>query len=149
MARKKKSRHDIFISPLHLIPPRKKRKFILNLNIYQRTYYKTLNNMKIYYKKEMEEQIKKVKPYSSPIYIAFVVYKGDNRHYDVSNICCVHDKFFDDAIVELGRLDDDNSKFVISSCYLSGGIDTNNPRVEIHIFDDKTKYIEFIKEMLW
>ena len=45
----------------------------------------------------------------------------------------IHEKFFCDAMTEYGCIADDNDDYIKSTKYLSGGIDKENPRVEIII----------------
>lgn len=130
------------ISPLSIYLSTKK-KFILNLNQFRNTHFRQLNKAKILYKDYMREQINKVKKFDNPVALCYTVYKGDGRRYDVGNICSVHQKFFEDALVELGKLTDDNHKMIPISIFFDGVIDKTNPRVEIDIIPlDKT--IEYI-----
>lgn len=52
---------------------------------------------------------------------------------DTSNICCIVEKFFCDALVQEGKLADDNYLYVKQSTYLFGEIDKTNPRCDIVI----------------
>lgn len=94
-----------FISPLQLMVGLRK-KFILNLNQYRNTHFRVLNYAKQLYKDWMKPQIIKSKK-KDKIITVYKVYANSNRHYDVGNVCCVHEKFFEDAFVELGKLPDD------------------------------------------
>lgn len=109
-----------------------KRLYSLNLNIYRNLHYKVLNKLKIKYKELMEDNIKKLNTYKR-CRLVYVVYKGDKRRFDISNICAVHDKFFCDAMVELGKIPDDCCDNIPEVIYKFGGIDKANPRVEIYI----------------
>ncbi|WP_289146978.1 hypothetical protein [uncultured Megamonas sp.] len=59
------------------------------------------------------------------------------RAYDVSNICSIHSKFFLDALVELGKLKDDNYNFLPIEVYTRGTPDKDNPRVDILLYNLK------------
>ena len=135
------------ISPLD-IKLYKTKKFILNLNQYRNLHYRVLNNAKIKYKEHMEKQISKLEPIDKPICLVYTVYKGDNRSYDVSNICSVHDKFFEDALVELGKLPDDNHKYVPMVVYLEGQRDRFNPRVSVEILPIDNELLNKIGERI-
>ena len=65
--------------------------------------------------------------------ITYTVFKGDRRRFDIANVCSVVDKFFCDAMVEAGKLPDDNAKVIDQVVYKYGGIDKGNPRVEIQV----------------
>lgn len=131
-----------------------KRQFILNLNNYRNAYFRTLNTAKIAYKKFMEEQILSeiYKPLDK-IAIQYKVFKGDKRRFDIGNITSIHQKFFEDAIVELGKLPDDRHENLPLTFNTFGGISTDRPRVEITIYDltipaDKKRAYEDFKESI-
>jgi len=88
--------------------------------------------MKILYKSLMEPQIEKL-PVFDRIHITYTVYPKTRRLCDVSNVCSIHDKFFCDALVELGKLSDDNYKYLPEVVYRFGSVDKDNPRVDILI----------------
>lgn len=125
-----------------------KRKFILNLNQYRNLHYRVLNTAKIKYKEYMKEQIEKIPTLDKPICILYTVRKGDKRSYDVSNICCIHDKFFEDALVELGKLKDDNKKFVPMVVYLEGYMDRERPRVDIEIYPICKELLKILEDKI-
>lgn len=124
-----------FSSPLQIFVG--KRKFILNLNNYRNTHYRVLNNAKVTYKMYMKKQIEKLPRLQPPIQITYTVFKGDKRNCDIGNICSVHQKFFEDALVELGKLPDDNHNMIKRSIFEWGGIDKLNPAVMIMIEEVK------------
>ena len=124
-----------FSSPLQIFVG--KRKFILNLNNYRNTHYRVLNNAKVTYKMLMKKQIEKLPKLQPPIQITYTVFKGDKRNCDIGNICSVHQKFFEDALVELGKLPDDNHNMIKRSIFEWGGIDKLNPCVMIMIEEVK------------
>jgi hypothetical protein len=63
----------------------------------------------------------------------YKVYSGTNRRFDVGNICSVHEKFFEDALVELGKLPDDSTEYIPLVMYVGCGVDKVSPRVEIEV----------------
>ena len=136
----------IFTSPLSLMVSLK-RKFILNLNQYRNTHFRVLNYAKQLYKDWMKPQIVKSKK-KEKIMIVYKVYANSNRHYDVGNVCCVHEKFFEDAFVELGKLPDDNKDYIPLVIYMRGGVDKENPRVDIEVIDFNEEGIRKLYEMI-
>lgn len=122
-----------FISPLKVLMSKIKY-FRLNLNQYRNTHYRLLNTCKINYKEIMKKQISKTKPFNKVLCL-YKVYFGSKRCYDVGNVCSIHEKFFEDALVELGKLPDDNTEYIPLVIYLGCGIDKENPRVEIEVMD--------------
>ena len=143
----------ILDSPLYINLSRTK-KFILNLNNYRNMYFRTLNTSKIAYKETMKDQILDQIPVPlTKIAIQYKVFKGDRRRFDVGNIGSVHQKYFEDAIVELGRLPDDRHENLPLSFFSFGGISVDNPRVEITIYDltvpaDVKRLLNDIKESI-
>ena len=135
-----------FVSPLN-IPMTKRKKFVLNLNQYRNTHFRLLNGCKINYKAHMSKQINKSKPFSKVLCV-YKVYAANRRSFDLGNVCSVHEKFFEDALVELGKLPDDNIDFIPLVIYMGCGIDKENPRVEIEVMELNKSSIELaIKEI--
>lgn len=112
----------------------KEKFFILNLNNYRNTFFRTLNVAKIKYKAAIVEKIQD-KPRYNKVAIIYQVFKGDNRRYDIGNILSIHQKFFEDALVECGKLPDDKSSILPMVVYLNGQVEKDNPRVQITVYD--------------
>lgn len=130
----------IIKSPLS-VPISKKKQFILNLNNYRNLFYRLLNISKINYKEIVKQQIQELLPDGlEKIAVIYRVYKGDKRRFDLGNICSVHEKYFEDAVVELGKLPDDKYNNIISVVFLLGGIASENPRVDIEVYDMNDEY---------
>lgn len=120
--------------PLHLeLGKIKKRKYFLNLNIYRNQAFHLNNDLK----KAMKEIVKEVcPPFSFTNFrIEYELFLMDKRLRDISNVCCVIDKYQTDAVVELGYVPDDNYTFLKDVRYKFGGIDTENPRCVVRIFE--------------
>ena len=125
-----------------------RKKHILNLNTFRNTHYRVLNNAKISYKETMKSKILNLKDYKK-LLIIYKVFKGDRRRFDIGNILSIHQKFFEDALVELGKLPDDKASNIPMVVYLNGGIDVENPRVEIYLFDmEEPNEIQLAKGMI-
>lgn len=114
---------------------RKKKKYYLNLNIYRNQAYHLNNNIK----KKMKEIVSEVCPkfYFEKFSLTYIVYFPDNRLRDVNNVCSVVDKYQLDALTELGYIPDDNYKYLENTCFKFGGIDVDNPRMEVIIDEIK------------
>jgi len=82
----------------------------------------------------MEKQIKP-SPKFKRVLCIYKVYAGSKRSFDLGNVCSVHEKFFEDAFVELGKLEDDNIDFIPLVIYMGCGIDKENPRVEVEVME--------------
>ena len=130
----------IYNSPLKVLATKLKG-WVLNLNQYRNTHFRTLNTVKINYKLAMQSQIATGPKYNK-IACIYTVYPPNKRLFDIGNVCCIHQKFFEDALVELGKLPDDNYNYIPTVIYQFGGIDTNNPRVEIEVIELGDKVLE-------
>lgn len=115
-----------------IVPISTKKNFSLNLNQYRNAHHFTLNNSKKIFKEMIEEQVTRL-PVFQAVSLEYVLYVGSKRELDISNVCCVVDKYFSDALVELGKLPDDNYKYLNKITYTFGGYDKGNARVEVII----------------
>lgn len=129
------------ISPLAVYLPRKTmkdKKYILNLNNYRNWHYIVSNKVKEAYNSYIGEQLIPfsvqllTKPYNK-VSLTFKYFKGSKRKCDRANIYCIHEKFFCDALVHCGVIEDDSDEYIKQSIYLPVEYDKDNPRVEIEI----------------
>lgn len=107
-------------------------KFILNLNNYRNTHGQVLGHAKRAYKDLIWDLIPEGR-FDKPVTITYVYYAKTKRKIDVSNPCCIIDKFVCDVLVDKGVLIDDNYEYVNTVVYVWGGVDKENPRVEVEI----------------
>ena len=119
------------LSPLR-VRVSKNKEFSLNLNIYRNAAYYLLNISKIVYKEQLTDQVSRL-PTFTQIQLTYTLYPPTNRKMDISNILSIHDKYFSDVLVELGKIRDDDYKYIPSVIYKFGEVDKSNPRVEIEI----------------
>lgn len=80
----------------------------------------------------MAKQIEAL-PVLDKVEIELHIYARDRRLFDIGNVGSIHEKFFLDALVELGKLPDDTYKYIAKTTTQFMGIDKENPRVEIII----------------
>ena len=119
------------IAPLR-VHKSKNKLFSLNLNTYRNENRFALDTAKVNFKKIMEEQILQL-PTFQKVRITYVFYPGTRHLSDVGNACSIVDKFFADALVELGKLPDYNYLYAPELAFRVGSIDREKPRVEIFI----------------
>jgi len=127
----------LITSPIYITLPRKKsagKRIALNLNSYRNLHHHISNQAKVQYKEEMREQIQEIIKIVWPVKIKYRYYLKVKS--DVANIHAVVDKFFCDALVELGRLPDDNITYIVGASYMFAGYDRKNPRAEIEILEN-------------
>lgn len=123
------------VAPLTISLPRKTKKdkvCSINLNSYRNWHYIVSNQIKREYKNQVASQLDGLL-FDKPIKLHFVLYKSSNRKIDRANMLSVHEKFFCDALTECGCIVDDNDEYILETKYTTGGVDKDNPRVEILI----------------
>jgi len=110
--------------------------FILNLNNYRNTHYHILNKAKQNYYLIIKSILRGVerKKYNK-ISIVYTLYPKTARMTDLDNVISIVQKFFQDALVKEGFIEDDNYNFIPENIQRIGTIDKNNPRVEIEILE--------------
>jgi len=121
--------------PLSVTLPRKTkedRKVIINLNNYRNWHYIISNDVKERYKEALRYTLMGLK-FPGKIKLHFVLFQGSNRRVDRANVLSIQEKFFCDALVHYGCIVDDNDNFIEETRYTTGGVDKNNPRVEVYI----------------
>ena len=127
---------NIINCPLR-VPISKKKDFILNINNYRNAHYRVLDKAKKQYFLAVKSQISRL-PGWKRVKVKFTVYPRDRRKFDIANVTSIHNKFLLDAIVQLGKLPDDNYLYHVGSSDSYGRIDKNNPRVEAEFIDMDT-----------
>ena len=110
------------------------------MNQYRNAHYRVSNKAKIEYKEFIKQQILKRKKKFGKMCIIYTVYQPTRRRFDIGNVCSIHQKFFEDALVELGRLDDDRYNYIPMCVFCFGGIDPSNPRVDIEIIEESKSF---------
>ena len=122
----------LVVTPLS-VAVSKTKSFSLNLNQYRNTHYQILNKAKHSFKECLASQIEAL-PNFEKVALHYIIFPKTKRRFDLANIGSVVDKFFSDALVELGKLPDDNYQYVQSVSFSFGEVSIN-PRVEVHIHE--------------
>lgn len=116
----------------------KKNKFILNLNNFRNTHYRTLTVAKKKYQEAIVSQLKgRNKIRQVGLVFEYTYYHGNARRVDVANPCSIIDKFTCDALAQSGVIPDDNTDIVKEVRYKNGSIDRENPRAELRVYSDR------------
>ena len=121
------------ISPIYLIVPRvtkKDKKYALNMNAYRNWQHHLNNDLKVRYKKIMEDQLK-WKTFKTPIGITYTLYWAYKS--DLMNVVAIVDKFFCDALQEFWCIPEDDVLHLIETHAVVWWKDRENPRMEITI----------------
>ena len=111
---------------------KKDKRIALNLNVYRNLHYMILNQSKIAFKMAIIGKLVDL-PVMDKISLEYVLYPKTKRLADISNVCAVVDKYFCDALVEAGKLPDDNYNHLASVQYRFGEVDKEHPRVVVTI----------------
>lgn len=117
--------------PLFVLINKRLRKKWLTLNQYNQWHYQTKSNCKIKFKTDIMHLLDfKIE---GEVKIQYDYYAPDKRKRDLMNVVSVVDKFFQDALVEGGCIEDDNVSIVkqVNCRYIE--IDKQNPRLEATI----------------
>lgn len=121
------------ISPIHITTGSKKAtKVALNFNRTRNMHGFQWNNIKEQYTNTLLPLVQNL-PSFDKIKITYSLYIGSNHKTDVMNWVSVVDKFFQDVLVKANKLPDDNYKYVPEIVSKFGGVDKQNPRMEIVI----------------
>jgi hypothetical protein len=132
---------------------RKKTNFSLNLNQYRNAPFHLLSDVKVKFQELVAPRIAHIPPLAKTN-LTFRLYYANKRSVDVTNICSVVDKFFCDALVNCGKLPDDNMEIINTVKYTWGGVDAKDPRIEVEFTEteiqqqseeDKPMQITFIQ----
>lgn len=121
------------IVPTHIILPRKTKKdkiIPLTINWYRNAYFHESNTVKKLFKEIVTPQLKG-ETYKTPYWLAMTIYY--KRTSDIDNWDWVISKFFNDCLVELWCVPDDNMHYFIEKHMVVWWQDKENPRVEITI----------------
>lgn len=86
----------------------------------------------------MEDQIRELPVYKT-VKIHYTIFPKSRRRTDLGNVVSVHKKYFEDSLVEFGKIPDDDYTHIIYNSESFGGVDKDNPRVEITIIPVKDK----------
>lgn len=111
------------------------KKFALNLNDYRNTHYQVLNKAKIIFKNQLlinYPELTRIK--AQRVEIEYYIERCDNRKFDIMNVISIVDKFFCDALVEVGCIHDDNYNYVSYKAPRVSDYVSKMPDKKIHIF---------------
>lgn len=111
-----------------------KKVYHLNLNNYRNWHYQVSNNLKREFKEIMRSQLEGLKSIQGRVCIKYTLFVSSKRRLDLRNITTVVDKFLCDALQEYKIIPDDNYNICCMFIDRFGGIDKNNPRIEVTIY---------------
>ena len=123
--------------PLAIYLPRKTmpdKKYIINFNNYHIWHNQVRNQIKQKYAEIVQSKLPNIR--FNIFTTNYKLFKGSKRKCDKNNVYFLHDKFFCDAMVKAGLVEDDDDEHYISTNFAQVQYDKENPRVEITVFHD-------------
>lgn len=109
------------------------KKGAIAVNWYRNAHHHESNAAKKKFKLLIQDQLNQFDKIETPIKIKYTYYAARNNSPDLDNFIGTVKKFFQDALVESGLIEDDNINFIVGNSESYGGIDKENPRVEAEI----------------
>ena len=109
------------------------KRFGLNLNEYRNAHYRVLSSAKKSISAIVFVALLKEKKIAAPVKVTITLWRKNKKKCDLSNICSIADKFALDAIVRCKIIDDDDCLTIPLVEYIYGGIDKENPRIDIKL----------------
>ena len=123
-------------SPWALMIPRKTKapkRYAMSLSNYRNRHHRSNAGAMVFYSKLMAPQVKKLPKIEGPIALELRMFPPSRRRYDLDNWGSVTAKFFQDCLVEHGKIKDDDSTTVTRVTFVPGTVDKSNPRITIEI----------------
>lgn len=112
---------------------RKTKSVLIGLNWYRNAHYQTENKMKHKYHELVKTRLDGVKhSLKGFIKVRYKLYYK-NSQSDLMNVISIIDKYFLDALQEIGIIENDNVKHYTKCEIEVAGEDKENPRVEITV----------------
>lgn len=130
----------IVTAPTHIILPRvrvKDKKISLSLNWYRNAHHHVANQTKKIFCELISSQINSL-PVMDKIALGFIYFSPNKQMSDLDNWCSVSNKFFQDCLVNAGKIKDDDYKTIRPIIYDYGGVSkTKKGFIEIRLKETK------------
>lgn len=104
---------------------------LVSMNAYRNWHYHTQNQFKTVFTDLLKPQLKGLNTHSSKYCVKYVLYYK-NPTCDLTNVCSLISKVFNDVLQAEGLVINDNVQWLKRETFEVGGQDKINPRVEIH-----------------
>jgi Holliday junction resolvase RusA-like endonuclease len=108
----------------------------LTMNNYRNWHYQTANLTKKKFKEAVTPQIMALPDLTAlwgVVHLHYTYFPPNRQTRDLMNAVAIIDKYFSDALVELGKLKDDDLDNIRSLSCNAENIDKDNPRMEVVI----------------
>ena len=118
--------------PIYGVVSVKKKGVSMSMNWYRNAHYQSSNIAKKRFKKMMLPQLVDLDQFNGQLRVDYTYY-AKRAGTDLDNFVGCAKKFFQDALTEVGLIADDNCSVIIKNTETYGGIDKENPRIEVVI----------------
>lgn len=104
----------------------------LNLNVYRNLHHYQNNELKQSFTDLVQPLLAHI-PKLDKVHLHYVLHRPTRRRADLMNVVSIADKFFSDALVKAGVIEDDHDGIVLSVSGSTGDIDKARPRLVVQI----------------
>lgn len=118
-----------FILPIYF-QQTKSKTVLAGMNAYRNWHHHTQNKFKTTFSDLLIPQLAAYKPYNGQYAVEYTLYYK-NPTCDLTNICSLSSKVFNDVLQAQGLVQNDNVKWLVKETFKVGQQDRINPRVEI------------------
>jgi hypothetical protein len=111
---------------------KKDKTFLVGMNWYRNAFYHIQNEVKQCYHSIISTSLADQHQQFSQYKVTYI-YHYKSKISDLSNVCSMMSKFFNDTLQTLEIVPNDNVQFCKEEHFIAGNFDKSNPRVEIYI----------------
>ena len=119
----------MFVLPIYF-QQTKAKTVMTSMNWYRNAHYYAQNNFKKHFADLLVPQLATLEPYKGLYQVSYTLYYK-NPACDLTNICSLMSKVFNDVLQDQGLVVNDNVQWLKKETFEVGGQDKLNPRVEI------------------
>jgi hypothetical protein len=109
---------------------------LYSINWNRNAHHHEINKAKVYFETLVSDKLKELEPIQGKFRVRYT-YWYKNKLSDGSNVVCQIEKAFLDAIQKIGLVENDNVMFHCGSCWRVGGLDKENPRMDIELIGEE------------
>lgn len=117
---------------IDLLAKKKANFFFMNLNQYRNTHHHSLAKSKVLFTEMVKKSVLALPKINKAI-LTYKIYPGSRTRIDTNNVVSITDKYFSDALTELGIIPDDDYRHIIKVIAEFGEVSPNNPHVTVTI----------------
>lgn len=119
----------------------------LNLNIYRNLHFYQLSYQKNAFHKKMQPALRGL-PKLGKVKLHYEIHPKTQGRLDTMNVGSVVDKFFSDALVESGVIEDDDYNNVVFNSFCFGSVSPKDPHVLVTITEIEPRRNEIMRVLL-